>query len=356
MSTSPTSSKVALITGVAGQDGLYLAEFLLAKDYAIHGIERREDSANAERLSRLQSRSGEQFILHLVDLTDETLVHQVVEAIRPSEVYNLAAQSSVQASFDAPEATFEINASSLRYLIESIRAVPALERARIFQASSSELYGGYTDALVTELTPFRPQNPYAEAKLVAHEMVMEARRRGMHASNGILFGHESPLRGEAFVTRKITRSVARIHLGLQDKLALGDLDVRRDWGHAREYVEAMWLMLQQDRPDDYIIATGVTASPREFVAAAFSFVGTTLEWRGSGVDEQGYCADTGRILVEVDARFFRPAAGNAPTADTSKARNRLHWSPTITWRELCEEMVREDLKSLEKSDTFLQNH
>jgi len=343
MSTPTGAGKVALITGVTGQDGIYLSELLLAKGGVVHGLHHRETPVDLDRLERLRRFGQGRFHSVLGDLTDGAGLAAVVEATRPDELYNLAAQSHVQASYDRADATFATNSQGLKNLIEAICAFPSARGTRLFQASSAEIFGR-TPVAAREDTPFAPDNPYAEAKVRAHQLVVEARKtHGLHASNGILFNHESPLRGEAFVTRKITRGVAAIHCGRQDRLTLGSLDARRDWGHARDYVDAMWRMLQQDHADDYVIATGVSASPREFLVAAFERVGIQIQWRGEGLDERGVCAKTGRHLVEVDPRFFRPGAPDGPVGDASRARERLGWTPKVTWRELCCEMVDADL-------------
>jgi len=343
---TPREGKAALVTGAGGQDGVYLTQLLLDKGYIVHGLERDGSAESSERIASLGQSAPGRFTLHHGDLNDEAGLLQIVRDLRPDEIYNLAAQSSVQASFDAPEATFAVNVAGLAHLIEAILSLPEPRATRLFQASSSEIFGGGHAGPVNEQTPFNPQNPYAESKRQAHALVVEARRRhGLHASNGILFNHESPFRGEAFVTRKISLAVAAIHLGRQDRLTLGHLDSRRDWGHARDYVQAMSLMLQQPAPDDYVLATGTAASVRDFVAAAFARVGVQMVWRGAGLQEQGLCADTGRILVDVDPRFHRPAA-DSPIGDATKAIARLGWTARTLWPELAAEMVDEDLKRL----------
>ncbi|MFV1918789.1 GDP-mannose 4,6-dehydratase [Sphingomonas sp. MJ1 (PH-R8)] len=342
-----STGKTALITGITGQDGAYLSELLLSKGYTVHGIKRRSSSFNTSRIEHLyQDPHVEEprFILHYGDMTDSTNLIRVVQETQPDEIYNLAAQSHVAVSFETPEYTANADAVGTLRLLEAIRLLKLGDRTRFYQASTSELYGLVQEVPQRETTPFYPRSPYAAAKLYAYWMVVNYREAyGVHASNGILFNHESPLRGETFVTRKITRAAAAIKLGLQDKLYLGNLDARRDWGHAREYVRGMWMMLQQDWADDYVLATGETTLVRDFVAKAFELVELPLEWRGSGVAETGVCARTGRTLVEVDPRYFRPTEVDLLIGDPSKARERLGWEHGTKWDALCAEMVREDL-------------
>ena len=341
------TNKVALITGVTGQDGAYLSQLLLDKGYEVHGIKRRSSSFNTGRIEHLYEDphvENQRYVLHYGDMTDSTNLIRVVQETQPDEIYNLAAQSHVQVSFETPEYTANADAIGTLRLLEAIRLLGLTEKTRFYQASTSELYGKVQEVPQSETTPFYPRSPYAAAKLYAYWMVVNYREAyGVHASNGILFNHESPLRGETFVTRKITRAAAAIKLGLQDKLYLGNLDARRDWGHAREYVRGMWMMLQQDWADDYVLATGETTLVRDFVAKAFELVELPLEWRGSGVAETGVCARTGRTLVEVDPRYFRPTEVNLLIGDPSKARERLGWEHGTKWDALCAEMVREDL-------------
>nr|WP_239555837.1 GDP-mannose 4,6-dehydratase [Sphingomonas sp. JUb134] len=336
-----------MITGITGQDGAYLSELLLSKGYTVHGIKRRSSSFNTSRIEHLyQDPHVEEprFILHYGDMTDSTNLIRVVQETQPDEIYNLAAQSHVAVSFETPEYTANADAVGTLRLLEAIRLLKLGDRTRFYQASTSELYGLVQEVPQRETTPFYPRSPYAAAKLYAYWMVVNYREAyGVHASNGILFNHESPLRGETFVTRKITRAAAAIKLGLQDKLYLGNLDARRDWGHAREYVRGMWMMLQQDWADDYVLATGETTLVRDFVAKAFELVELPLEWRGSGVAETGVCARTGQTLVEVDPRYFRPTEVDLLIGDPSKARERLGWEHGTKWDALCAEMVREDL-------------
>ena len=338
--------KVALITGVTGQDGAYLAQLLLDKGYRVHGVKRRSSSFNTGRIEDIYQdphQADARFHLHYGDLTDSTNLIRIIQETRPSEIYNLAAQSHVAVSFETPEYTANADAVGTLRLLEAIRILGMEDDCRFYQASTSELYGLAQEVPQRETTPFYPRSPYAVAKLYAYWIVVNYREAyAMHASNGILFNHESPLRGETFVTRKITRAVAAIALGRQDKLYLGNLDAQRDWGHAREYVRGMWLMLQQDVPDDYVLATGVTTPVRTFVQWAFEEVGIRLEWRGEGVDEKGF-AD-GRCLVEVDARYFRPTEVDLLLGDPTKAREKLGWHHETPIRDLAREMVQSDLE------------
>lgn len=343
--------KTALVTGITGQDGAYLARLLLEKGYVVHGIKRRSSSFNTSRIEDIYQDphiEGARFHLHYGDLTDSTNLIRIVQETQPDEIYNLAAQSHVQVSFETPEYTANSDAIGTLRLLEAMRILGMEKSCRFYQASTSELYGLVQEVPQRETTPFYPRSPYAAAKLYAYWIVVNYREAyGMHASNGILFNHESPLRGETFVTRKITRAAAAISLGQQDKLYLGNLDAKRDWGHAREYVRGMWMMLQQDQPDDYVLATGETTPVRDFVDWAFADVGVTLEWRGEGVDEKGYCTATGRCLVEVDPRYFRPTEVDLLIGDPTKARTKLGWSHETPVRELCREMVAEDLRQLQ---------
>ncbi len=345
--TDGRRSPVALITGVTGQDGAYLAELLLAKGYVVHGVKRRSSSFNTERIEHLYQDPHEEdvrFILHYGDMTDATNLIRIVQQCQPDEIYNLAAQSHVQVSFETAEYTANADALGTLRLLEAIRLLGMTERTRFYQASTSELYGAVAESPQTELTPFNPRSPYAAAKAYAYWIAVNYREAyGIHASNGILFNHESPLRGETFVTRKITRGVAAIHLGLTDRLYLGNLDAMRDWGHAREYARGMWLMLQQDQPDDYVLATGRSTSVRSFVEHAFGEIDTKIAWTGSGLDERGLCAATGRVLVEVDPRYFRPTEVDRLLGDPSKAERALGWKHETSVEALCAEMVRHDL-------------
>jgi GDPmannose 4,6-dehydratase len=342
----PGVGKVALITGATGQDGAYLAEFLLEKGYTVHGIKRRSSSFNTGRVDHLYQdphEPNQQFILHYGDMTDATNLIRVVQETQPDEIYNLAAQSHVQVSFETAEYTANADALGALRLLEAIRLLGLVSKTRFYQASTSELYGK-SPPPQNEETPFKPRSPYAAAKLYAYWMVVNYREAyGMHASNGILFNHESPLRGETFVTRKITRGVAAIKLGHQDRLYLGNLDATRDWGHAREYVRGMWLMLQQNEPDDYVLATGKGHTVRAFVERAFAEAGMEIAWEGRGIAEKGVEAGTGRVLVEVDRRYFRPTEVDALVGDASKAREKLGWQHDTDLSALCAEMVREDL-------------
>ena len=342
--------RVALITGVTGQDGAYLAEFLLNKGYVVHGLKRRSSSFNTGRVDHLYQDPHEQdprFAMHYGDLTDATNLIRIVQETQPDEIYNLAAQSHVQVSFETPEYTANADGLGTLRLLEAIRILKLERRVRFYQASTSELYGKVQQVPQSETTPFYPRSPYAAAKLYAYWIVVNYREAyGIHASNGILFNHEGPTRGETFVTRKITRAVAAIELGLQDTLFLGNLDAKRDWGHARDYVEGMWLVTQQPDPDDYVLATGETRSVREFVEEAFAQVGKEIEWRGSGVDEKGLDARSGRILVKIDPRYFRPTEVDLLIGDSTKAREKLGWRHKVSFGALVAEMVQADLESV----------
>ncbi|MER9385890.1 GDP-mannose 4,6-dehydratase [Mesorhizobium sp. M0435] len=345
--------KVALVTGITGQDGAYLTRLLLEKGYVVHGIKRRSSSFNTGRIEDIYQDPHDpdpRLILHYGDLTDATNLIRVVQESQPDEIYNLAAQSHVQVSFETPEYTANADGIGTLRLLEAIRLLGLKDKTRFYQASTSELYGLVQSVPQNETTPFYPRSPYAAAKLYAYWIVVNYREAyGIHASNGILFNHESPLRGETFVTRKITRAAAAIYLGKQDKLYLGNLDAQRDWGHAREYVRGMWMMMQQDQPDDYVLATGKTTPVRQFVEWVFEDVGVELEWRGEGVDEKGYDVETGRCLVQVDPRYFRPTEVDLLLGDATKAKEKLGWVHEISVRELAAEMVREDLKVMQTS-------
>ena len=343
-------NKVALITGVTGQDGAYLSELLLSKGYVVHGIKRRSSSFNTERIEHLYQdpqTPDQRFFLHYGDMTDATNLIRIVQETQPDEIYNLAAQSHVQVSFETAEYTANADALGTLRLLEAIRLLGLVSKTRFYQASTSELYGKAQEVPQNESTPFYPRSPYAAAKCFAYWSVVNYREAyNIHASNGILFNHESPLRGETFVTRKITRAAAAIHLGLQDKLYLGNLNAQRDWGHAKEYVRGMWLMLQQDQPDDYVLATGQTTSVRTFVVKSFRRVGIELEWRGVGIEERGLDSRSGTTLVEVDPRYFRPTEVDLLLGDASKAEKRLGWRHETNIDELVAEMVDLDLKMI----------
>ncbi|MEA2948635.1 MAG: GDPmannose 4,6-dehydratase [Alphaproteobacteria bacterium] len=342
-----SSRKVALIAGVTGQDGAYLSEFLLAKGYVVHGVKRRSSSFNTERIDHMihdPHEKGVSFHLHYGDATDATNIIRIVQETQPDEIYNLAAQSHVQVSFETPEYTANADGLGTLRMLEAIRILGRENKTRFYQASTSELFGKAQEIPQKETTPFYPRSPYAAAKLYAHWITINYREAyGMHASNGILFNHESPIRGETFVTRKITRAVASIQRGLQEKLFLGNLDATRDWGHAREFVEGMWLILQQDKPDDYVLATGESHSVREFVEKAFARVGREIVWRGSGVDEKGVDRSTGAVLVEVDPRYFRPTEVDSLLGDPSKARAKLGWRHKTSFDQLVADMVDADI-------------
>lgn len=340
-------AKIALITGVTGQDGAYLARLLLDKGYIVHGVKRRSSSFNTGRIEDIYQDphiENARFHLHYGDMTDSTNLIRIVQDTQPDEIYNLAAQSHVQVSFETPEYTANADGLGTLRLLEAIRILRLEQKTRFYQASTSELFGAVSESPQSERTPFAPRSPYAAAKLYAYSITVNYREAyGLHASNGILFNHESPLRGETFVTRKITRAAAAIKLGLQDRLYLGNLDAERDWGHAQEYALGMWLMLQQDEPDDYVLATGVTTTVRQFTSWAFEDVGISLEWRDAGVAEAGYDSNSGRCLVEVDPRYFRPTEVDRLLGDASKAQGQLGWTPSIGVRDLVREMVTADL-------------
>ena len=352
--------KVALITGVTGQDGAYLAELLLAKGYVVHGLKRRSSSFNTGRVDHLYHDphgQGVMFFLHFGDLTDATNIIRIVQETQPDEIYNLAAQSHVQVSFETPEYTANADGLGTLRLLEAIRILGRVDNTRFYQASTSELFGRVQEIPQKETTPFYPRSPYAAAKLYAHWITVNYREAyGMHASNGILFNHESPIRGETFVTRKITRAVAAINLGLQDTLFLGNLDATRDWGHARDYAEGMWLILQQDQPDDYVLATGESHSVREFVEKAFAHTGRTIVWRGSGLDEKGIDELTGELLIQVDPRYFRPTEVDALLGDASKARATLGWRHKTSFDSLVEEMVDADMLAIRNEQERRNRH
>lgn len=351
-------NKVALITGVTGQDGAYLAEFLLSKGYVVHGIKRRSSLFNTDRIDHLYHDPHEKdvrFFLHHGDLTDTSCLIRIIQQTQPDEIYNLAAQSHVAVSFEEPEYTANSDALGSLRILEAIRILGLEKKTRFYQASTSELYGLVQEIPQKESTPFYPRSPYAVAKLYAYWITVNYREAyGIYACNGILFNHESPIRGETFVTRKITRALARIKLGLQDCLYLGNLDAKRDWGHAKDYVEMQWLMLQQDSPDDFVIATGVQFSVRDFVNAAANELGINIRWEGTGPDEVGYDAD-GKRIVAVDPRYFRPTEVETLLGDPSKAREKLGWVPKITFQELVAEMARADYDSA-KRDEVIKEH
>src|SRR5450830_1602859 len=353
-----TNRKVALITGVTGQDGSYLAELLLEKGYEVHGIKRRSSLFNTDRIDHLYQdphESNRKFILHHGDLTDSTSLIRIIQLVQPDEIYNLAAQSHVGVSFEEPEYTANADGIGALRILEAIRILKLEKKTRFYQASTSELYGLVQEIPQKETTPFYPRSPYAVAKLYAYWITVNYREAyGIYACNGILFNHESPIRGETFVTRKITRALARIKLGLQDCLYLGNLDALRDWGHAKDYVEMQWLMLQQEQPEDFVIATGVQYSVRDFVNAAARELGLAIDWRGAGQDTKAYDA-SGKCIVAVDPRYFRPTEVQTLLGDPTKAKQKLGWTPKITFHELVAEMMREDFKSA-KRDELVKKH
>lgn len=344
--------KVALITGITGQDGSYLADFLLKKGYEVHGIKRRSSSFNTDRIDHLYQDPHEKdvkFRLHYGDLSDSTNLIKILNKIKPDEIYNLGAQSHVQVSFEVPEYTADINGLGTLRLLEAIRILNLEKTTRFYQASTSELFGKVQEIPQKETTPFYPRSPYACAKLFAYWIVVNYRESyGIFASNGILFNHESPVRGETFVTRKVTRAVARIKVGLQDKLYIGNIDAKRDWGFAGDYVELMWLILQQEKADDYVMATGVTTTVRDFITMAFAEVGIKIEWHGSGINEQGIDKFNGRILVEIDPKYFRPSEVELLIGDPTKAISKLGWKPKVSLQELIKMMISKDLNDAKR--------
>ncbi len=350
--------KTAFITGVTGQDGAYLAELLLEKGYHVHGLKRRASSFNTDRVDHLYQDPHEEdvrFTLHYGDLTDSTNLIRIIQEIQPDEIYNLAAQSHVAVSFETPEYTANSDALGTLRLLEAIRILGLEKKTRFYQASTSELFGKVQETPQTEKTPFYPRSPYAVAKLYSYWIVVNYREAyNMYACNGILFNHESPVRGETFVTRKITRALARIKLGLQEDIFLGNLNAKRDWGHARDYVQMQWLMLQQETPEDFVIATGVQHSVREFVNVAAAELGMVIDWQGEGMDEIGIEKKSGKTIVRVDPRYFRPTEVETLLGDPSKAKQELGWEPEITFEQLVQEMVVEDLKLAERDQIVSQ--
>ena len=345
--------KIALITGITGQDGSYLAEFLLEKKYVVHGVKRRTSLLNTDRIDHLYQDphvDNRNFLLHYGDMTDSSSLLHIIQKVQPDEIYNLAAQSHVAVSFEEPEYTANSDALGALRILEAIRILDLQKKTRFYQASTSELYGLVQEIPQKETTPFYPRSPYAVAKLYAYWITVNYREAyGMFACNGILFNHESPVRGETFVTRKITRGLARIKLGMQDCLYLGNLDAKRDWGHAKDYVEVKWLILQQDHPEDFVVATGIQYSVREFVEAAGEEIGINIKWKGKGNDEKGY-DEQGKCIVAIDERYFRPTEVDNLLGDATKAKKKLGWTPKITFTELVSEMMREDLKSAERDE------
>jgi GDPmannose 4,6-dehydratase len=350
--------KVALITGITGQDGAYLAEFLLKKGYIVHGIKRRSSLFNTDRIDHLYQDphiKERHFILHYGDMTDSTSLIRIIQQVQPDEIYNLAAQSHVAVSFEEPEYTANADALGALRVLEAIRILGLEKKTKFYQASTSELYGLVQEVPQKETTPFYPRSPYAVAKLYAYWITVNYREAyGIYACNGILFNHESPIRGETFVSRKITRALARIKLGLQDCLYMGNLDAKRDWGHARDYIEMQWLMLQQNQPEDFVIATGTQYTVREFIDLASKELGIHIQWRGKGIDEKGY-DETGKCIISVDQRYFRPAEVESLLGDATKAHQKLGWKPKISFTELVKEMVQEDLKSAQRDELVKQN-
>ena len=353
------NGKIALITGVTGQDGSYLAEFLLGKGYEVHGIKRRASSFNTDRIDHLYQdphESNRKFVLHYGDLADSMSLVRIIQQIQPNEIYNLGAQSHVAVSFETPEYTADTVGLGALRILEAIRISGLEKKTRFYQASTSELYGDVQEIPQKETTPFYPRSPYAAAKLYAYWITVNYREAyGMYACNGILFNHESPVRGETFVTRKITRALARISLGLQDTVYLGNMDAKRDWGHAKDYVEMQWLMLQQDEPDDFCIATGIQFSVREFVDFAWAHLGKKIRWEGKDKDEKGYDSETGNLIVAVDPRYFRPTEVETLLGDPTKAKEKLGWEPKITFEEMVHEMMESDI-NIAKRDALVREH
>ena len=354
-----SNNKVALITGITGQDGAYLAELLLSKGYEVHGIKRRSSSFNTERIDHLYQDPHEidrKFILHYGDLSDSMSLVRIIKKIQPDEIYNLGAQSHVAVSFETPEYTADTVGLGPLRILEAIRVLGLEKKTRFYQASTSELYGEVQEIPQKETTPFYPRSPYGAAKLYAYWITVNYREAyGMYACNGILFNHESPLRGETFVTRKITRALSRISLRLQDTLHLGNLDALRDWGHAKDYVEMQWLMLQQEEPDDFCIATGIQYSVRDFVNFSWGYFGKKIRWEGKGVDEKGYDKESDNLIVAVDSRYFRPTEVETLLGDPSKAKEKLGWTPKITLEEMVNEMMENDI-SIAKRDSLVKEH
>ena len=349
-------SKTALITGVTGQDGAYLTDLLLSKGYTVHGVKRRSSSFNTERIDHVYQdphEADKRLMLHYGDMTDSTNLIRIVQETQPDEIYNLAAQSHVKVSFETAEYTANADAIGTLRLLEAIRLLGMTDKTRFYQASTSELYGLVQEVPQSEKTPFYPRSPYGAAKMYAYWITVNYREAyDIHASNGILFNHESPIRGETFVTRKITRAVAAIKLGLQEKLFLGNLDAQRDWGHARDYVEGMWRMMQQDKGDDYVLATGQTQAVRTFVEKAFACVDINIEWSGEGVDEIGRDAETGAVLISVDPRYYRPTEVDLLIGDPTKAKEKLGWVATTSFDDLVTDMVKSDLKVIEREAQY----
>ena len=354
-----TSNKIALITGITGQDGAYLAQFLLEKGYEVHGIKRRSSSFNTNRIDHLYQAPDEinkRFFLHYGDLTDSMNLIRIIQKIQPDEIYNLGAQSHVAVSFETPEYTSETNALGALRILDAIRTLGLEKKTRYYQASTSELYGKVQEVPQNENTPFYPRSPYAAAKLYAYWITVNYREAyGIYACNGILFNHESPIRGETFVTRKITRALARISEGLQDILQLGNLNAKRDWGHARDYVEMQWLMLQQDKPEDFCIAAGIQHSVRDFVNVAWAYLGNTIRWEGEGHDEKGFDSESGNLVVSVNKRYFRPTEVDSLLGDFTKAKEKLGWRPKIIFKDMVHEMMENDIK-IAKRDALVKKH
>lgn len=354
-----SEKKIALITGITGQDGSYLAEFLLEKGYEVHGIKRRSSSFNSSRIDHIykgKHSKNSNFYLHYGDLTDSLNIVRIIKEVKPDEIYNLGAMSHVKVSFDSPEYTADVDGIGVLRILEAIRLLGMEKKVRFYQASTSELYGLVQETPQSETTPFYPRSPYGCAKLYGYWITVNYRESyGMYACNGILFNHESPRRGETFITRKITRAVSRIKIGTQEKLYVGNIDAKRDWGHAKDYVEGMWLILQQEKPEDYVLATGITTSVRDFIKMAFKQVCIDIEWKGKGIDEKGIDKKTGKILIEIDPQYFRPAEVDLLLGKPEKAQKKLNWKPKYNLEELCKEMIEEDMKEAMREKLLIEN-
>jgi GDPmannose 4,6-dehydratase len=351
--------KKAIITGITGQDGAYLAELLLNKGYEVHGVKRRTSMLNTHRIDHLYKdphKKGVKMFMHYGDLTDSSNLIRIIQEVQPDEIYNLAAQSHVKVSFEQPEYTANVDGIGTLRLLEAIRILDMTEKTRIYQASTSELYGKVVETPQSEKTPFYPRSPYAAAKLYAYWIIVNYREAyNMFASNGILFNHESPNRGENFVTRKITRGIARISLGIQEKIYMGNIDAKRDWGHAKDYVEGMWLIMQHNKPDDFVLATGETHTVREFIELSCNEVGIDIEWKGSGVDEKGIDKETGKVIIEIDSRYFRPTEVDILLGNPEKARRELGWKSNHSFKELIKDMIQADIHEAKKERSLMEN-
>ncbi len=354
-----TNKKIALITGITGQDGSYLAEFLLEKGYEVHGIKRRSSSFNSSRIDHIyrgKHSKNSNFFLHYGDLTDSLNIVRIIKEIKPDEIYNLGAMSHVKVSFDSPEYTANVDGIGTLRILEAIRLLNMEKKVKFYQASTSELFGLVQETPQSETTPFYPRSPYGCAKLYGYWITINYRESyNMFACNGILFNHESPRRGETFITRKITRAACRIKIGTQEKLYVGNIDAKRDWGHAKDYIEGMWLILQQEKPDDYVLATGITTSVRKFIEMSFKQLDIEIEWKGNGINEKGFDKNTGKIIVEIDPQYFRPAEVDLLLGNPTKAHKKLNWKPKYTLQEICKEMIDEDMKEAMREKLLIEN-